>query len=112
MKTVLPKVSQRRLCRVLHVPRGARRPERVPTHAPRAEAAPLVGQVQRLVQEHPTFGYRRIWALLRFREGQVINRKRVYRILKTQGWFVHQRRVTPRPRVQASRSSAPGRLDR
>jgi hypothetical protein len=26
---------------------------------------------------HPTFGYRRIWAMLRFREGIRVNRKAV-----------------------------------
>ena len=29
-----------------------------------------------------------------------MNRKAVYRVLKQQGWFVHQRVVTPRSRVQ------------
>ena len=55
---------------------------------------------------HPTFGYRRIWAMLRFREGVRVNRKAVYRILRLKGWFVHQRTVTPRPRVQKRRSRA------
>ena len=31
-----------------------------------------------------------------------INRKRIYRLLKRKRWLVHQREVTPRPRVQAS----------
>jgi putative transposase len=60
----------------------------------------LAARIQRLIRLHPTFGYRRIWALLRFREGIRVNRKAVYRILKLKGWFVHQRRVTPRPRVR------------
>ena len=60
----------------------------------------------RLIAEHPTFGYRRLWALLRFHEGLRINRKAVYRVLVLKGWFVHQRRTTPRPRVQGRRSRA------
>jgi len=59
-------------------------------------------QLQLLIQEHPTYGYRRLWALLRYRLGVVVNRKRVYRILKAKRWLVHQRSVTPRPRVAAS----------
>jgi transposase InsO family protein len=37
-----------------------------------------------LVREHPRFGYRRIWALLR-REGWRVNRKRVHRLRRQQG---------------------------
>jgi len=63
-----------------------------------------------LIQQHPTFGYRRLWVLLRFQDGLVVNRKAVYRVLKQKGWFVHQRVSTPRPRVRgwvsrASRSN-------
>jgi putative transposase len=67
----------------------------------------LAARIRRLIEKHPTFGYRRIWALLRFREGVRVNRKAVYRILQLKGWFVHQRRVAPRPRVQKRRSRAP-----
>jgi hypothetical protein len=35
-----------------------------------------------------TFGYRRLWALLRFREGQRITSKTVYRICTLKGWLV------------------------
>jgi len=66
----------------------------------------LEGKLELLIQEHPTYGYRRLWALLRFRVGLPVNRKRIYRILKRRHWLVHQRSVTPRPRVKASRSCA------
>jgi putative transposase len=66
----------------------------------------LAARIQRLIRLHPTFGYRRIWALLRFREGIRVNRKAVYRVLKLKSWFVHQRRVTPRPRVRGWPSRA------
>ena len=36
---------------------------------------------------------------MRFRDGLKVNRKAVYRILKLKGWFCHERRHTPRPRV-------------
>jgi putative transposase len=58
------------------------------------------------MEQHPTFGYRRIWAMLYFREGHKVNKKAVYRVLKVKRWFVHQRNVTPRPRVQGKRSRA------
>ena len=63
-------------------------------------------RLEALIQAHPTFGYRRLWALLRFREGQRITAKTVYRVLKLQRWFVHQRPATPRPRVRGRRSQA------
>jgi putative transposase len=58
----------------------------------------LVNRVGELAVEHPTFGYRWLWALLRRRD--------VYRILRDEGWFVHQRSHTPRPRVRGWRSRA------
>ena len=61
---------------------------------------PWTKQLRQLIQEHPTFGYRRLWVLLRFQEKIVVNRKAVYRILKQKRWFMHQRSSTPRPRVQ------------
>lgn len=63
----------------------------------------LAARIHELIKRHPTFGYRRIWAMLR-RGGLVVNLKAVYRIMKVKRWFVHERRVTPRPRVKASRS--------
>ena len=66
----------------------------------------LAARIAALIQGHPTFGYRRLWALLRFREGQRITPKTVYRISALKGWFVHQRQTTPRPRVQGWISQA------
>ena len=66
----------------------------------------LAERLRHLVELHPTFGYRRLWTLLRFGAGLQINRKAVYRVLRLKGWFVHQRTVTPRPRVQGRRSRA------
>jgi putative transposase len=63
----------------------------------------LAPTVRALIERHPTFGYRRLWALLR-RDGHAINRKTVHRLLRRQGWLVHQREVTPRPRAQGHRS--------
>lgn len=36
--------------------------------------------------EHPTYGYRRLWAMLRFRDGLLTNKKAVYRILRAKKW--------------------------
>ena len=50
----------------------------------RPEEKRLVKRMLELVREHPRYGYRRIWALLR-REGFRVNRKRVYRLWRQQG---------------------------
>lgn len=66
----------------------------------------LVERVRELIAKHPTYGYRRLWAMLRFRDGLLINKKAVYRILRAKKWFCHERRHTPRPRVQGCVSVA------
>jgi putative transposase len=102
----LPGASIRRVCRVLEFPR-ARLADRAPATRKRAAVdAVMAERIARLIAAHPTFGYRRLWAMLHFGEGLRINRKAVYRVLRLKGWFVHQRTVTPRPRVQGRISRA------
>ena len=105
MKQAMPNVSERRVCTTMSVPRSAVRERATTPRVPMVDEV-LAARLQRLIAQHPTFGYRRLWALLRFHEGLRINRKAVYRVLVLKGWFVHQRRATPRPRVQGRRSRA------
>jgi putative transposase len=98
----LPATPERRVCRVLGVSRSSVRPrngEQVGEggNAVDEELARRIGELVRL---YPAFGYRRVWAWLRHREGILVNRKAVYRILRLRRWFLHQRSVTPRPRVR------------
>jgi putative transposase len=74
-------VAERRACRVLRQPRSTQR-ER-PAPAP-ADKGRLVRRMLELVRSHPRYGYRRIWALLR-REGWRVNRKRVHRLWRREG---------------------------
>lgn len=106
MRQVRSDVSERRACQLLYVARAALhpRPPRLPPSP--GVSADLAAQVQRLIQQHPTFGYRRIWALLRYREGRCVNRKAVYRVLKLKRWLMHQRPCTPRPRARGRVSAA------
>jgi len=104
--TTLPGVSTRRVCKVLNFSRARLRARAVvAAMAPRIDEV-LVERLQRLIVQHPTYGYRRLWALLRFGAGMRLNRKAVYRVLQLKGWFVNQRVVTPRPRVQGLKSRA------
>ena len=111
MRVSLPIVSERRACRVLRVPRAACA-ERIVARTRPAVNEVLAERLRRLIAQHPTFGYRRLWALLRFGEDIRINRKAVYWALKLKGWFVHQRSSTPRPRVRGSISRAARSNDR
>ena len=101
-----PGVSMRRVCRVLKFSRARLRARAVIAAAPPRLDEVLAERIQQLIEAHPTFGYRRLWAMLRFVEGIRINRKAVYRLLMLKGWFVHQRSLTPRPRVHGLRSRA------
>jgi transposase InsO family protein len=73
-------VSERRACRVLGQPRSTQRQQ------PKTKEGEgrLVRRMLELVRRHPRYGYRRIWALLR-REGWRVNRKRVHRLWRQQG---------------------------
>ncbi len=102
----MPSVSERRVCSVLVVPRSAVRQSAARSPRRLVLDEVLTARLARLIVEHPTYGYRRLWALLRFQEDVRINRKAVYRVLAVKHWFVHQRQVTPRPRVQGRRSRA------
>ena len=73
-------VSERRACEVVEQPRSTQRYE--PQEAD--DEGRLVKRMLELVRQHPRYGYRRIWALLR-REGFVVNRKRVYRLWRREG---------------------------
>ncbi len=107
MRQAFPQASERRVCRLLDVPRSSMRTAPAEKRVRRPLDTPLVARIRELIRRHPTFGYRKLWALLRYTDGLVVNLKAVYRILKAKRWFVHQRTVTPRPRVHGRRSVAP-----
>ena len=73
-------VSERRACRVLEQHRTTQRQRPKPKEVEQC----LVVRMLELVRQHPRFGYRRIWALLR-REGWRVNRKRIFRLWCQQG---------------------------
>ncbi len=118
MKQTVPTASTRSICRVLGVARSAlyRHQPTSPTHPRVPEDADLVARITQLIAQHPTYGYRRIWARGRFGDGRIINRTQVRRLLREQGWMVRQRPPAPKPRVcrkksVATRRNARGALD-
>jgi putative transposase len=83
--TTLPGVSMRRVCRVLGFSRARLRARAVLAAVPPRVDGALAERIQQLIERYPTFGYRRLWVLLRFAQGLRVNRKAVYRVLKLKG---------------------------
>ena len=83
--------------RVVHVPASHPTEHDQPT-----DDAALLARIHELIQLHPTYGYRRIWARLRVGDKRLINRKNVRRLMRQQGWMVRQRPAAPKPRVGAA----------
>lgn len=79
-------VSERRACRALDQPRGTQRYQA----RPKADAAALLQAIEKLVCQHPSYGYRMIHALL-VADGFKVGRDRVYRLWRRHGYGVKQR---------------------
>jgi putative transposase len=60
---------------------------------------PLLPRIQQLKAEHPFWGYRRIWAYLRFVEQWPINKKRIWRLMRE-----HRLLVPPKLYLKAKRT--------
>lgn len=86
----------RLVCRLLDFPRCQRYRRPVP---PAPDEADLREALQRLAGEWPTYGYRRLTALLR-REGRPVNAKRVRRLMEDLG--IHGRLPVRRKRTTNS----------
>jgi putative transposase len=90
------RLSCRRACMLLHVARST-----LDYRARRAgRDAVLLAELRRLARQHPRYGYRRIWALLR-RAGRRINPKRVYRLWRLGGLALPRRRPRRKLRTGA-----------
>lgn len=85
------RASERRVCRVLDQPRSTQRYVAIPKDGEDR----LVRRMHELVRQHPRRGYRMVWGMLRL-EGWRVNRKRVHRLWRREGFKVpakqHKRR--------------------
>ena len=79
----IPEVSERRACEVMGQPRSTQRYEPCACDRDRA----MVQRMHALVRAHPRYGYRRMWAMLR-EDGWRVNRKKVYRLWRHEGFKV------------------------
>lgn len=71
----------------------------------------LLEQIQVIKGEHPFWGYRRVWAYLRFIAGLPVNRKRVYRLLKENNLLVKANTRLLAKRTSGTRKPRPLRAN-
>jgi putative transposase len=90
-------VSERRACKVIEQSRST---QRYPS--PKGDRdRPLIERMTALSRENPRYGYRRVWALLR-REGWQVNAKRVYRLWREEGLKVPAGKQRKRRRLSGT----------
>lgn len=58
----------------------------------------LLNEIKAVKTDHPLWGYRRIWAYLKYRQGISANKKRIYRLMKE-----NEMLMTPQVRRKAKR---------
>jgi transposase InsO family protein len=79
----------------------------------RQRDAQLLPRLQQLKADHPAWGYRRVWAYLKYREGLPVNKKRIYRLLQEHRLLAHQMRrlrATRTPTRSKPRAQRPNEL--
>ena len=84
--------SQRRVCRALGWSRAS-----VRYRVRRSADSRLAAMLRELAEGRQRFGCRRLWALLR-RQGERVNRKRVYRVYRAEGLHLRKPARRRRPR--------------
>jgi transposase InsO family protein len=98
-------------CRLVGLSRSgyyaARQGARAQEPSPDPSDGELRQRIRALTEAHPFWGYRRVWAWLRYREGLLVNKKRVYRLMREAGLTIkrvhHVATRTPKAKPQATR---------
>lgn len=91
-----------KLCKWFEVPRSTfyHRPKpKLKKHVPEEDRI-LENQMNTLIQKHPTYGLRRIWAMLVFTMGITVNLKRVHRLYRKNNWQMRFKEKGGRPRIR------------
>jgi len=70
--------------------------------------ASILASLKDLKADHPFWGYRRCWVYLYYRQGIMVNKKRIYRLMKEYDLLVTKinkyraKRKIPRPKPKAA----------
>ncbi len=88
MKDEGKEVSVKKLCKWFNVPRSTLyyRPKKASDRIQRALNPVLTEQVRKVIEENPTYGVRRITAVIRRNLQRAVNKKAIHRIMKRNGW--------------------------
>lgn len=80
-------------------------------HRESAANKQLLEEIIQLKGEHPAWGYRRIWAYLRFRRHHQVNEKRIHRLMKSNNLLVPKKLTLRASRTTTSKpkTSEPNR---
>jgi len=69
----------------------------------------ILERIKSIKKEHPFWGYRRVWSYLRYIEGLLVNKKRIYRLMRENNLTVKPntrliaKRVQDRPKPRAEK---------
>ena len=102
-------LSATRACQIVCISRSRYYAVKTP---PKAESSPaqrrkhafdqaLLERIRVICGAHPFWGYRRVWAWLRYREHFMVNKKRVYRLMRKADLLIKKR---PKPATRTPRS--------
>ena len=58
----------------------------------------MLKQIQQLKAEHPYWGYRRIWAYLKYHEKLPVNQKQIHRLMRQNNLLIPKNRKLKAPR--------------
>jgi putative transposase len=100
-------VSASQICRWYSIARSSfyYEPKISEPRPPKLDEA-LVEMIRSIIKEEPEFGVRRITAVLRHQLLLKVNRKKVRRIVRENGWQVRKKPQGQRPRAKGLRSQA------
>jgi putative transposase len=76
-----------------------------------ARNAKLLERIRALKADHPFWGYRRIWAYLRYVDGVTVNQKRVYGVMKANDLLVNPNLKLRARRKVDTKKPRPDRLN-
>jgi putative transposase len=71
--------------------------------------APIVRRIGQIKADHPFWGYRRVWAHLRYVDGVDLNQKRVLRLMRLHGLTVKPHRLLKAKRLSTKPKPRPTR---
>jgi len=71
----------------------------------------LVARIRELKSDHPFWGYRRVWAYLRYVDDMLVNKKRVYRLMREHNLTVKRNQRLRAKRLSKRSKPVPDRPD-